>query len=77
MVKVKRAPRGAGLVDEVSAVRAGVGAGDREAEPAADVRRLGARETFEQAGADLLGHALAAVLDGDSEISRFPLRPTA
>ena len=69
MVNVKRAPVTPRLVHEVSAVCAGVAASDREAETATDVGRLGARETFEQAEAELLGHALAAVLDGDLELS--------
>ena len=54
----------------------GVGAGDRKAEPAADVRRIGAREWFEQAGAHVLGNALAAVLNRDPENTRLPLLPT-
>ena len=74
MIKVKRAPLRAWLMDEVAAVRAGVAAGDREAEPAADVRRIGARETLEQAEAHLLGNALTAVLDRDPELRVARLR---
>ena len=47
-------------------MRARVGACDREAKPAAGFRA--AREALEKARAQVLGHAVAAVLDRDPEV---------